>query len=87
MTSGNRLRRARSASVKSWTGIGTSVWNETIVLAHDYRGGKEAVVSSHSVVFFSSTAVSSTPRCPMTTLAYLRVSKDTQDTKNQRLAI
>jgi hypothetical protein len=32
-------------------------------------------------------AVSSTERCLMTTLAYLRVSKDTQDTKNQRLAI
>ena len=39
MTSGNRLRRARSASVKSWTGIATSVWTETFVLLHDYRGG------------------------------------------------
>jgi hypothetical protein len=63
------------------------MWNETIVLVHDYRGGKAAVVSSHSVALFASMSVSSTPRDTMTTLAYLRVSKDTQDTKNQRLAI
>src|SRR5215467_229924 len=67
--------------------MATSVWTETFVLLHGIRGGKCAVASSHSVALFSSLAVSSTRRCCMTTLAYLRVSKDTQDTKNQRLAI
>src|SRR5688572_6754576 len=64
-----------------------SLWKKTFVLLHVYRGRKYAGVSSHSVAFFSDTPFASTRRCPMTILAYLRVSKDTQDTKNQRLAI
>jgi DNA invertase Pin-like site-specific DNA recombinase len=56
-------------------------------LLHDYRGGKEAVVSSHSVALFAATSLAATARDTLTTLAYLRVSKDTQDTKNQRLAL
>src|SRR5215470_17419933 len=65
----------------------TSVWTETFVLLPAIRGGKCPVVSSHSVAFCAGTPFASTRRCSMTTLAYLRVSKDTQDTKNQRLAI
>ena len=87
MTSGNRWRRARSASVPRWTGLGPAVWNETIVFAHDSRGGNEAVVASPRVALCASTTVASTPRDIRTTLAYRRVSQDTQDTKTQRLAI
>ena len=39
------------------------------------------------MALFACTPFASTRRCCRTTLAYLRVSKETQDTKNQRLAI
>jgi len=46
--------------------VTVSPWKKPIVFVHDYRGGKAAVVSSHSVAFFASTSVSSTPRDTMT---------------------
>src|SRR5215471_19201524 len=49
ITSGKRSRKTRSASVKSYTGIVTSVGTETFLLLHAMRGDNIMVVSTYSV--------------------------------------
>src|SRR5687768_16147006 len=60
MTSGKRLRRARSASVNSWTGITTSMGKETFVTLHAYRGEKNTICSTDHVDFWPAQTFSST---------------------------
>lgn len=61
--------------------------NQTIVSLHRIRGKNDHLSSSHIAGKKSSGRLSSTGAKPVKTIAYIRVSKDTQDCNNQKLAI
>jgi Resolvase, N terminal domain len=65
----------------------TSVWMETFVTLHKYRRGKGYDLFHRSCRLLPSFDVFFHTEEPMRTLAYLRVSKHTQDVNHQRLAI
>ena len=61
--------------------------SKTPVYFHAYRGSKRLDYLPHAAENTCRTGVLATEGMAMATIAYLRVSKDTQDVKNQRLAI
>jgi DNA invertase Pin-like site-specific DNA recombinase len=67
--------------------MATSVWTETFVTLHKYRRGKGYDLFHRSCRLLPSFDVFFHTEEPMRTLAYLRVSKHTQDVNHQRLAI